>query len=64
MNPRKKVKTMKYFVLLSIFCLILVTVKANPYMDSDLMLGGKLYVIINSIVGQFTEWEITQADVT
>ncbi|XP_070506629.1 toxin Tbo-IT2-like [Chironomus tepperi] len=30
---------MKYFVVLSFFCLILVTVKANPYMDSDLMLG-------------------------
>ena len=50
-----KVEIMRYFVVLSIFCLILVTVKANPYMDSDLMLGGKFYVIINSIVGQFTE---------
>lgn len=55
---------MRYFVVLSFLCLILVTVKANPYMDSDLMLGGKLYVVINSIVGQFTKCEITQADIT
>ncbi|KAG5682616.1 hypothetical protein PVAND_011959 [Polypedilum vanderplanki] len=30
---------MRYFVVLSLFCLILVTIKANPYLDNDLMLS-------------------------
>lgn len=30
---------MRYFVVLSLFCLILVTVKADPYLDNDLLNG-------------------------
>lgn len=30
---------MRYFVILSLLCLILVTVKANQYVDSDLLNG-------------------------
>lgn len=30
---------MRYFVILSLFCLMLVTVKANAYLDNDLLNG-------------------------
>lgn len=30
---------MRYFVILSLFCLILVTVKADPYLDNDVANG-------------------------
>ncbi|CRL04632.1 CLUMA_CG017700, isoform A [Clunio marinus] len=33
---------MRYFVVLSLFCLILVTIKANSYLDSDLLNDDEL----------------------
>lgn len=48
---------MRYFVVLSLFCLMLVTVKANAYLDNDLMSGEWRQRDLKCFNGRSGTWE-------